>query len=46
MKLSDGEPLLAFLPNRQGERVFSGIGPGDQVFASWLPESNWVVADA
>jgi putative spermidine/putrescine transport system ATP-binding protein len=46
MKLGDGEPLLAFLPNRQGERVFSGIGPGDQVFASWLPESNWVVADA
>ena len=45
LRLDDGEPLLAFVPNRQGERIVSAFEVGDRVVATWLPESNWVVAD-
>jgi putative spermidine/putrescine transport system ATP-binding protein len=46
MKLDNGDPFLAFLPNRQGEKATSTFAAGDRLWASWLPESNWPVADS
>ena len=43
--LDNGEPLVAFLPNRHGEKAPSAFAPGGRVWASWPPESSWVVAD-
>jgi putative spermidine/putrescine transport system ATP-binding protein len=43
--LDNGEPLVAFLPNRHGEKAPAAFAPGGRVWASWLPESSWVVAD-
>jgi spermidine/putrescine ABC transporter ATP-binding subunit len=46
MKLDDGEPFVAFLPNRLGEGSGPAFAAGDRIRASWPPESNWLVADA
>ena len=46
MKLDDGEPFVAFLPNRLGERAERPFAAGERVRASWPPQSNWLVADA
>jgi putative spermidine/putrescine transport system ATP-binding protein len=46
MKLDDGEPFVAFLPNRLGERAGPTFAAGDRIRASWPLESNWLVADA
>jgi spermidine/putrescine ABC transporter ATP-binding subunit len=46
MKLDDGEPFVAFLPNRLGESSGPTLAAGDRIRASWPPESNWLVADA
>jgi ABC-type Fe3+/spermidine/putrescine transport system ATPase subunit len=43
MTLDDGGPLLAFLPNRQGEKANEAFSPGNRVWASWPSESNWPV---
>jgi len=45
MTLDDGAPLLAFLPNRQGEKAKEDFSPGNRVWASWPSSSNWPVAD-
>jgi putative spermidine/putrescine transport system ATP-binding protein len=46
MKLDDGEPFVAFLPNRLGRRAGPTFAAGDRIRASWPLESNWLVADA
>ena len=46
LRLDDGEPFVAFLPNRQGEAVSRSFAAGDKVWASWSPQSNWLVADS
>jgi len=46
LRLDDGEPFVAFLPNRQGEAVSRSFATGDKVWASWSPQSNWLVADS
>ena len=46
MRLDDGEPFVAFLPNRLGEKAGSAFMAGDRIRASWSPQSNWLVADA
>jgi len=46
MRLADGEPFVAFLPNRQGEAASQSLTVGDRVFASWSAKSNWLVADS
>ncbi len=46
MKLDDGEPFVAFLPNRVGEQAGFAFSAGDRVWASWPAESNWAVADS
>ncbi|MBS0517092.1 MAG: ABC transporter ATP-binding protein [Proteobacteria bacterium] len=46
MQLADGEPFVAFLPNRVGESAGQSFAAGDKVSASWSPQSNWLVSDA
>jgi putative spermidine/putrescine transport system ATP-binding protein len=46
MTLDDGEPFVAFLPNRLGERAERPFAAGERVRASWAPQGNWLVADA
>jgi putative spermidine/putrescine transport system ATP-binding protein len=46
MRLEDGEPFVAFLPNRQGETAGQAFAVGDRVWASWAPQSNWLVSDS
>ena len=45
MRLDDGEPFVAFLPNRRGEQAET-FSAGEKVWASWSPQSNWPVADS
>jgi spermidine/putrescine ABC transporter ATP-binding subunit len=44
LTLDDGDPFVAFLPNRQGEAGPS-LAVGEKVWASWSPQSNWLVTD-
>jgi putative spermidine/putrescine transport system ATP-binding protein len=46
VRLDDGEPLVAFLPNRQDETAGQPFAVGDRVRASWPPQSNWLVSDS
>jgi len=46
VRLDDGEPLVAFLPNRQDETAGQPFAVGDRVWASWPPQSNWLVSDS
>ncbi len=47
LTLDDGDPLLAFLPNRVGqEGAARTFAVGDRISASWAPHSSWLVADA
>ncbi len=46
LRLDDGEPFVAFLPNRQGESAGQSFAVGEKVWASWSPQSNWLVADS
>ena len=46
LHLSDGEPFLAFLPNRLGESASQSFASGDKVFASWPPQANRLVTDS
>jgi spermidine/putrescine ABC transporter ATP-binding subunit len=46
MQLADGEPFVAFLPNRQGETAGQVFTVGDKVWASWPSKANWLVADS
>jgi spermidine/putrescine ABC transporter ATP-binding subunit len=46
LRLDDGEPFVAFLPNRQGETAGQAFAVGDRVWASWSPQSNWLVSDS
>jgi hypothetical protein len=46
MRLDDGEPFVAFLPNRHGETAGQAFAVGEKVWASWSPQSNWLVSDS
>jgi putative spermidine/putrescine transport system ATP-binding protein len=46
LTLDDGDPLVAFLPNRQDEGTARAFAVGDKVRASWAPHNSWLVADA
>jgi putative spermidine/putrescine transport system ATP-binding protein len=46
LRLDDGEPFIAFLPNRHGETAGQFFAVGDRVWASWSPQSNWLVSDS
>jgi putative spermidine/putrescine transport system ATP-binding protein len=46
MRLDDGEPFVAFLPNRQGETAGQAFAVGEKAWASWSPQSNWLVSDS
>jgi putative spermidine/putrescine transport system ATP-binding protein len=45
MTLEEGDPFIAFLPNRQGMRRNCAFSVGDRVWASWSPDSTWEVTD-
>jgi putative spermidine/putrescine transport system ATP-binding protein len=46
MRLDDDEPFVAFLPNRHGETAGQAFAVGEKVWASWSPQSNWLVSDS
>jgi putative spermidine/putrescine transport system ATP-binding protein len=46
MRLDDGEPFVAFLANRHGETAGQAFTAGEKVWASWSPQSNWLVSDS
>jgi spermidine/putrescine ABC transporter ATP-binding subunit len=46
LRLTDGEPLLAFHQNRAGERAPPELAVGAQVMARWTEENNHLVNDS